>query len=427
MASSGNIVSTSDGVLTFTLVSIETKVESNCKILCPNDDDCYYVKYMMNGSLFTDFIHNAVVVDITNETDNLIKVNVSDFKAVDKVGITHNSIELCDRFSMGLSSKDSKIFPKSTTRFRIIFQPFDNEIEQLFYAYPYQNKYISLYISETRKNVTLEDAHQIIVNSLKEEILELKEKLDSARKDYEEMKMRYYEERDRVLEAKGIDKNKSFKQRMIEENLVKYRTLEDDDYWRIFSCEVNDTISFNREFDKSKENYNWINIGDPLITLKVDNVVYGLNAPTIIKSPVAGIFEFNSNKIISFDEEICRIRKYEPSQKEVVIAELEKKDIKQNIYKKERKKMIERETLDELIEEGKVFNVYTMKQGNRATIPMDIASAVWNRDGGKCCICGTKEDLEFDHIIPISKGGATSFRNLQLLCKKCNIRKSDNI
>lgn len=427
MASSGNIVSTSDGVLTFTLVSIETKVESNCKILCPNDDDCYYVKYMMNGSLSTDFIHNAVVVDITNETDNLIKVNVSDFKAVDKVGITHNSIELCDRFSMGLSSKDSKIFPKSTTRFRIIFQPFDNEIEQLFYAYPYQNKYISLYISETRKNVTLEDAHQIIVNSLKEEILELKEKLDSARKDYEEMKMRYYEERDRVLEAKGIDKNKSFKQRMIEENLVKYRTLEDDDYWRIFSCEVNDTISFNREFDKSKENYNWINIGDPLITLKVDNVVYGLNAPTIIKSPVAGIFEFNSNKIISFDEEICRIRKYEPSQKEVVIAELEKKDIKQNIYKKERKKMIERETLDELIEEGKVFNVYTMKQGNRATIPMDIASAVWNRDGGKCCICGTKEDLEFDHIIPISKGGATSFRNLQLLCKKCNIRKSDNI
>ena len=125
MASSGNIVSTSDGVLTFTLVSIETKVESNCKILCPNDDDCYYVKYMMNGSLSTDFIHNAVVVDITNETDNLIKVNVSDFKAVDKVGITHNSIELCDRFSMGLSSKDSKIFPKSTTRFRIIFQPFD--------------------------------------------------------------------------------------------------------------------------------------------------------------------------------------------------------------------------------------------------------------------------------------------------------------
>ena len=166
---------------------------------------------------------------------------------------------------------------------------------------------------------------------------------------------------------------------------------------------------------------------DPLVTLKVDNVGYGLNAPTIIKSPVAGIFEFNSNKIIRFDEEICRIRKYEQAEKEKVIAELEKEDIKQNIYKKERKKMIERETLDELIEEGKVFNVYTKKQGNRTTIPMDIATAVWNRDGGKCCICGSKEELEFDHIIPISKGGATSFRNLQLLCKTCNIRKSDNI
>ena len=73
--------------------------------------------------------------------------------------------------------------------------------------------------------------------------------------------------------------------------------------------------------------------------------------------------------------------------------------------------------MDELIEEGKVFNAYTKKDGNRTTIPMDIANAVWNRDGGKCCICGSRDNLEFDHIIPISKGGATTFRNLQILCK----------
>ncbi len=89
--------------------------------------------------------------------------------------------------------------------------------------------------------------------------------------------------------------------------------------------------------------------------------------------------------------------------------------------------MIERETLDELIAEGLVFNVITTKDGHREPIPSDIANAVWNRDGGQCCICGSRSDLEFDHIIPISKGGATTFRNLQLLCKKCNIRKSDRI
>lgn len=110
-----------------------------------------------------------------------------------------------------------------------------------------------------------------------------------------------------------------------------------------------------------------------------------------------------------------------------VIAGLEKEDIKNAVYKKERKKMIEREVLDELVQEGKIFNVYIQKDGNRMTIPMDIATAVWNRDGGKCCICGSNENLEFDHIIPISKGGATTLRNLQILCKNCNIKKSDNI
>lgn len=152
-----------------------------------------------------------------------------------------------------------------------------------------------------------------------------------------------------------------------------------------------------------------------------------MHAPTIIKSPVSGIFESDTNKMIRFNNEICRIRKYPQNQKEEIIEQLEREEIKQAVLFKERKKMIERETLDELISEGKVFNVYTKKDGNRTTIPLDIANAVWNRDGGKCCICGSKEDLEFDHIIPLSKGGATSFRNLQLLCRKCNNIKSDNI
>jgi len=63
----------------------------------------------------------------------------------------------------------------------------------------------------------------------------------------------------------------------------------------------------------------------------------------------------------------------------------------------------------------------------REPIPQDIMDKVWNRDGGKCVKCGSQENLEFDHIIPFSKGGATTYRNLQLLCKKCNLKKLDNI
>lgn len=127
-------------------------------------------------------------------------------------------------------------------------------------------------------------------------------------------------------------------QRRMEELLCKYEELEDDEYYRIFSLEEHNTVSFNREFDKSKGNYNWINKGDALISLKADNAGYGLDGRTIIKSPVSGIFEFDNNKMISYKEEVCRIKKYPQEQKEVVISELEKREIKENVYKKERKR-----------------------------------------------------------------------------------------
>jgi len=67
------------------------------------------------------------------------------------------------------------------------------------------------------------------------------------------------------------------------------------------------------------------------------------------------------------------------------------------------------------------------KNVQREPIPRDVQDRVWNRDGGKCVRCGSNEKLEFDHIIPHSKGGANTYRNIQLLCEKCNRSKSDKI
>ena len=60
-------------------------------------------------------------------------------------------------------------------------------------------------------------------------------------------------------------------------------------------------------------------------------------------------------------------------------------------------------------------------------ISQDVKDKVWNRDGGKCVECSSNENLEFDHIIPHSKGGANTYRNIQLLCEPCNRSKSDKI
>jgi len=60
-------------------------------------------------------------------------------------------------------------------------------------------------------------------------------------------------------------------------------------------------------------------------------------------------------------------------------------------------------------------------------IPRDVKDSVWNRDGGRCVECGSNKNLEFDHIIPHSKGGSNTYRNIQLLCESCNRSKSDKI
>jgi 5-methylcytosine-specific restriction endonuclease McrA len=59
----------------------------------------------------------------------------------------------------------------------------------------------------------------------------------------------------------------------------------------------------------------------------------------------------------------------------------------------------------------------------RDGIPREVKLFVWQRDHGCCVACGSNRDLEFDHVIPLSLGGSSTERNLQLLCADCNRRK----
>ena len=63
----------------------------------------------------------------------------------------------------------------------------------------------------------------------------------------------------------------------------------------------------------------------------------------------------------------------------------------------------------------------------RPRIPESVRIEVWRRDGGKCARCGSREKLEYDHIVPISKGGSNTARNIELLCERHNRSKSNNI
>lgn len=66
-------------------------------------------------------------------------------------------------------------------------------------------------------------------------------------------------------------------------------------------------------------------------------------------------------------------------------------------------------------------------------INLRIRFKVLMRDNFKCCACGASPakdpsvELHVDHIIPWSKGGETTIENLQTLCSKCNLGKSNLI
>lgn len=64
----------------------------------------------------------------------------------------------------------------------------------------------------------------------------------------------------------------------------------------------------------------------------------------------------------------------------------------------------------------------------RRIIPTSVKLQVWKRDKGQCVECGSKDELHFDHILPFSLGGTSmTAANVQLLCARHNLSKSDNI
>lgn len=63
----------------------------------------------------------------------------------------------------------------------------------------------------------------------------------------------------------------------------------------------------------------------------------------------------------------------------------------------------------------------------RNSIRKETKQNVFKRDGCKCLICGSTDNLTLDHIIPISRGGSNEKENLQTFCSKCNNDKGNRM
>ena len=63
----------------------------------------------------------------------------------------------------------------------------------------------------------------------------------------------------------------------------------------------------------------------------------------------------------------------------------------------------------------------------RAKVSNKLRFAVFSRDNNRCVKCGSRRNLEVDHVYPISKGGKTVMNNLQTLCHRCNVKKGNSV
>lgn len=65
------------------------------------------------------------------------------------------------------------------------------------------------------------------------------------------------------------------------------------------------------------------------------------------------------------------------------------------------------------VEEGKISN--------------RLKKDIFDKNHYRCVRCGSRRHLEIDHIIPVSKGGVTSYSNLQTLCHRCHQRRLERL
>lgn len=107
------------------------------------------------------------------------------------------------------------------------------------------------------------------------------------------------------------------------------------------------------------------------------------------------------------------------------------------VYRHSKYDVFYSDKLEELIEDVKdkrgsyyehqyIWNAICRVERGKVTNRMRFC--IYERDGYRCQICGRRtNDLEVDHIIPISKGGKSTPDNLQTLCHRCNYRKGSDI
>jgi hypothetical protein len=175
---------------------------------------------------------------------------------------------------------------------------------------------------------------------------------------------------------------------------------------------MNDTNANKMMFEKYKQE-----IQEKCIFNVFDTTDLPKNKERLVKMEKKVFKKFIKMPQINFSINVCLIQRKINNQyvtsKENVFGQKEIKSLIGRINNKRGNYYCDKDIWDAIcrVERGKVSN--------------KMRFAIYERDGYRCRICGKyySQGLEIDHIVPIAKGGKSTYENLQTLCHRCNIRK----
>lgn len=211
-------------------------------------------------------------------------------------------------------------------------------------------------------------------------------------------------------------------------------TYDNEKFFQQISCQ--DYLIYQLQFEQKK-------ITDEIKKAQQNKTLYDAYLNELITLTQIGVYDIpcgklRKNKLIDIERRLYNRLQLHPHIKFQIKITLYRSNIKGIKYDK-KARTFGGEDISQLIKRvnnrsGSFFNDKEIWNAicrvERGKVTNQMRFAIYAKDGYRCRNCGISEryaPLEIDHIIPISKGGKSSYNNLQTLCHKCNVGKGNNI
>ena len=252
-----------------------------------------------------------------------------------------------------------------------------------------------------------------------------------------------------ILMLYNKQKYKKYCQKMVAENSDALKQLEEINS-RYHFYNIHNYNRYIRYKVENKKYYYLLNAENVAIDYFINNYDYLINdIENTINNQI--LYQEYMNDVSNITKGIDESLLKSLNIKRKKFEEIEENIFKNNIYninlnltftvkfvytsKKGRVRLRRVDTLncDDLLairEKANKKNVYKKNYNlERSKMTDSLRYDVLKRDNFRCCLCGVSASdgavLHVDHIKPVSKGGKTEYNNLQTLCDRCNLGKSN--